>query len=65
MVPLGQEAPRVGTFLTEHGAKPKASTKKATTTNKTDLLAKLEERFILGEISEETYVELKEKFNKK
>ena len=53
-----------GTFLKEHGAKPKASTKKATTTHRTDLLAKLEERFILGEISEETYMELKEKFNK-
>jgi uncharacterized membrane protein len=32
------------------------------TTDKAGLLAKLEERFILGEISEETYKDLKKKF---
>ena len=50
-----------GTFLKEHGAKPKGS---ATRSDKQDLLSKLEERFILGEISEESYRELKEKFSK-
>jgi hypothetical protein len=48
-------------FLKEHGAKPKAEAKASA---KTDLLAKLEERFIMGEISEETYRELKEKYNR-
>jgi hypothetical protein len=47
-------------FLKEHGAKPKA--KPQTNTDNSDLLAKLEERFILGEITEETYRELKEKY---
>jgi hypothetical protein len=28
-----------------------------------ELMAKLEERFILGEITEESYIELKEKYN--
>jgi hypothetical protein len=54
-----------GTFLKEHGAKPKAETPKRAppvTTDKAGLLAKLEERFILGEISEETYKDLKKKF---
>jgi uncharacterized membrane protein len=51
-----------GSFLKEHGAKPKASKKAAVTTDKTELLAKLEERFILGEISEETYNKLREKY---
>ena len=50
------------TFLKEHGAKPKAERPRAVTTDKEKLLAKLEERFILGEISEETYKELKEKY---
>jgi type II secretory pathway pseudopilin PulG len=51
------------TFLKEHGAKPKAPAKKAkVTTDKEDLLAKLEERFILGEISEKAYEELKRKY---
>jgi uncharacterized membrane protein len=51
------------TFLKEHGAKPKAPAKKAkVTTDKEDLLAKLEERFILGEISEKAYEELKKKY---
>jgi hypothetical protein len=47
-------------FLKEHGAKPKAQPKATNGTG--DLLAKLEERFIMGEISEETYRELKEKY---
>ncbi|NIP35503.1 MAG: hypothetical protein GWN18_11160, partial [Thermoplasmata archaeon] len=50
------------TFLKEHGAKPKESKPKIATTGKEALLAKLEERFILGEISEETYRELKDKY---
>jgi len=32
-------------------------------TDKSALLAKLEERFILGEISEEAYNKLREKYN--
>jgi hypothetical protein len=48
-------------FLKEHGAKPKSKPKAAATD---DLLAKLEERFIMGEISEETYRELKDKYAK-
>jgi len=54
-----------GSFLKEHGAKPKEKPKKKSaevTTDKTALLAKLEERFILGEISEETYNKLREKY---
>jgi hypothetical protein len=51
------------TFLKEHGAKPKEKPKKIEpTTDREKLLAKLEERFILGEITEETYKELKEKY---
>jgi hypothetical protein len=49
------------TFLKEHGAKPK---EKAKPSDNTDLLAKLEERFILGEISEDSYKELKQKYAK-
>jgi hypothetical protein len=58
-------------FLKEHGAKPKAEAKRAAPAaaaaaapamDKATLLAKLEERFILGEISEESYKELKKKF---
>jgi uncharacterized membrane protein len=53
-----------GTFLKEHGAKPRAEKKKVdVTTEKTALLAKLEERFILGEISEEAYTKLVEKYS--
>jgi hypothetical protein len=56
-----------GTFLKEHGAKPKrekpAKKDAAVTTDKEALLAKLEERFILGEISEETYNNLVEKYS--
>jgi hypothetical protein len=54
-----------GSFLKEHGAKPKPEAPKAAppvATGKEALLAKLEERFILGEISEETYKELKQKY---
>jgi uncharacterized membrane protein len=52
-----------GSFLKEHGAKPKPEKKKAAvTTDKEDLLAKLEERFILGEISEDAYNKLREKY---
>jgi hypothetical protein len=50
-------------FLKEHGARPKAEAE-AKASGDADLLAKLEERFIMGEISEETYRELKEKYNR-
>jgi uncharacterized membrane protein len=54
-----------GSFLKEHGAKPEKAEPKKTemTTDKAALLAKLEERFILGEISEETYNKLAEKYS--
>jgi hypothetical protein len=56
-----------GTFLKEHGAKPKREPPKkkevAVATDKAALLAKLEERFILGEISEETYNRLVDKYS--
>jgi hypothetical protein len=79
MSPEGQETTKIdgrwyysdakdtGSFLKEHGAKPKAAPKKKSvevTTDKEDLLAKLEERFILGEISEEAYNKLVEKYSK-
>jgi hypothetical protein len=53
-----------GTFLKEHGAKPKEEPKKPAVpvTDKEALLKKLEERFILGEISEDAYNELKRKY---
>jgi hypothetical protein len=53
-----------GTFLKEHGAKPKKEERKevAPPADKEKLLAKLEERFILGEISEEAYNGLKKKY---
>jgi hypothetical protein len=53
-----------GSFLKEHGARPKAKerTTTATTVDKKALLAKLEERFILGEISEEAYKQLRKKY---
>ena len=54
-----------GTFLKEHGAKPKPQAPKAVTTDKDKLLAKLEERFILGEISEDTYKSLRDKYSGK
>ena len=53
------------TFLKEHGAKPKNGNGRhhaAPGVDKSELLAKLEERFILGEISEEAYKELRAKF---
>jgi uncharacterized membrane protein len=52
-------------FLTEHGAKPKAEPKKAAaapTMDKATILAKLEERLAMGEISEETYKQLRRKY---
>jgi hypothetical protein len=60
----------MGTFLKEHGAKKEE--RKETepgksvevTTDKEVLLAKLEERFILGEISEAAYKTLREKYEK-
>jgi hypothetical protein len=54
------------TFLKEHGAKPRAEPKKKVevTTDREMLLAKLEERFILGEISEEAYNNLVDKYSK-
>jgi len=58
------------TFLKEHGAKPKEEAKRAApasaaaapSVDKATLLAKLEERFILGEISEKAYETLKKKY---
>ncbi len=50
------------TFLKEHGVKPRPERRATTTTDKATLLEKLEERLILGEISEETYTELKRKY---
>jgi hypothetical protein len=79
MSPEGQETTKIygrwyysdakdtGSFLKEHGAKPKAAAAKKSvdvTTDKEQLLAKLEERFILGEISEEAYNSLLEKYGK-
>jgi hypothetical protein len=57
-----------GTFLKEHGAKPKEKkepSKKVTAPapDKEKLLAKLEERFIQGEITEAAYNELKGKYS--
>ena len=56
------------TFLKEHGEMPKKKEperkeKKAPAPDKKKLLDKLEERFILGEITEEAYNELKEKYS--
>ena len=58
------DAKDTGTFLKEHGAKPKEGPKGsvAPTADKEELLAKLEQRFIMGEISEGSYNELKRKF---
>jgi hypothetical protein len=53
-----------GTFLKEHGAKREEPKKaEVAPADKTALLAKLEERFILGEISEEAYMRLVEKYS--
>jgi hypothetical protein len=52
-------------FLTEHGAEPKAEPKRAATVptlDKATILAKLEERLAMGEISEETYKQLRRKY---
>ena len=52
-------------FLTEHGAKPKAEPKKASavpTMDRATILAKLEERLAMGEISEDTYKQLRRKY---
>ena len=60
------DAKDTGSFLKEHGAKAKKPEPRKgaeVTTDKTVLLAKLEERFILGEISEETYKKLVDKYN--
>jgi FlaG/FlaF family flagellin (archaellin) len=54
-----------GTFLKEHGAKPKRAEPKRRAEPETDkdaLLSKLQERFIMGEITEESYKELKRKY---
>jgi hypothetical protein len=60
------DAKDTGTFLKEHGAKPKKEEPKKTgaapAADKSALLAKLEERFIMGEISEAAYEELKQKY---
>jgi hypothetical protein len=53
------------TFLKEHGAKPKAEARKPATPpamDKATILAKLEERLAMGEISEETYNNLRKKY---
>jgi hypothetical protein len=52
-------------FLKEHGAKPKAEAKKpasAPAMDRATILAKLEERLAMGEISEETYNTLRKKY---
>jgi hypothetical protein len=52
-------------FLTEHGARPKVEPKKAAaapTMDRATILAKLEERLAMGEISEETYKQLRKKY---
>jgi hypothetical protein len=59
-----------GTFLKEHGRKEErkeeprraAAPRAATSMTDEEMLRKLEERFVLGEISEEAYYELKEKY---
>ncbi|MCK5253408.1 MAG: hypothetical protein KAQ96_10675, partial [Thermoplasmata archaeon] len=54
------------TFLKEHGAKPKEVPRKVPeagpTVDREKLMAKLEERFIMGEISEDTYKQLMKKY---
>ena len=53
------------TFLKEHGERPKAEAPRAKAlphADRAELLAKLEERFIIGEISEEAYRELRRKY---
>jgi len=50
------------TFLREHGREERKQAVSEPVSDKERLLAKLEERFILGEISEATYQELKRKY---
>jgi len=53
------------TFLKEHGARPKVEAKKpveAPPMDRATILAKLEERLAMGEISEETYNTLRKKY---
>ncbi|MCJ2540015.1 MAG: hypothetical protein LN414_01950, partial [Candidatus Thermoplasmatota archaeon] len=52
------------TFLKEHDAKPKTEPRNVVTrtSDRAALQAKLEERFILGEISEEAYEKLRKKY---
>jgi hypothetical protein len=61
------DAMDTGTFLKEHGAKAKQEKAKkredTPESNKEELLAKLEERFIIGDISEKAYEELKRKYS--
>ena len=54
-----------GTFLKEHGAQKRAEHKveEADVADRDKLLATLEERFIMGEVSEESYLELKRKYS--
>jgi hypothetical protein len=52
-------------FLTEYGARPKAEPKTAAAApvmDKATILAKLEERLAMGELSEETYNQLRKKY---
>jgi hypothetical protein len=58
------------TFLKEHGAIPKAEPRKeaaapavAPTVDRATLMAKLDERYIMGEISEQAYERLKRKYS--
>jgi hypothetical protein len=51
-----------GTFLKEHGTKERKKETALAGVDRKALLARLEERFILGEISEDTYRELKVKY---
>jgi hypothetical protein len=55
---------RPGTFLKEHGGRQKAAAAGDTEdpVDREQLLAILEERFIMGEVSEESYLELREKY---
>ncbi len=54
-----------GSFLKEHGGRPDENERKGSTrTDRETLLATLEERFIMGEITEDTYKELKEKYGR-
>jgi hypothetical protein len=60
------DADDTGTFLKEHGKKEEPKKEKAPKTtpdlSNEEMLRKLEERFVLGEISEKAYLELKKKY---